>query len=77
MCLNISLQVYNDMEILGVQAKSLAHVKEKNCGAYLASVAHISAVADSGQFTTGYVHGLLLISVGITTSGTGRGIHGH
>lgn len=52
-------------------SKSLAHVKEKDCGAYLASVAHISAGADSGQFTAGYLHGLLLIrSVGITALGT-------
>lgn len=63
---------------LNTHRKSLAHVKEKNCGAYLASVAHISDGADSRQFTTGYAHGLLLIrSVGITTRSTGRGIHGH
>lgn len=61
---------------LNIHSKSLAHVKEKNCGACLASVADIAAGADPRQFTTVYVHGLLLIrSAGITTSGTGRGIH--
>lgn len=54
-----------------LHSKSLAHIKEKICGAYLASVAYISAGADSREFTIGDVHGLLLIrSVGIKTSDT-------